>query len=307
MKDPARGRGRGREATPSLTYRPLKTLEDFEACVALQREVWGADFEECVPGAILRVAARYGGVLEGAFGGPNGGRLVGFVFGLTGLDQGRPVHWSDMLAVAPGWRGQGIGGRLKERQRLRLLELGVHEVRWSFDPLEARNARLNLSRLGAVGRWYERDMYGASSSPLHAGIGTDRLVVSWWIGPGVAPWDRGSAPGSRPSGPRPSDARSLEAGSSAPDPSTSGPEAVAPDGSDTGAGEGVLVPVPIPRDLQRLKAEDPEGARQWRLRVRAALEAPLAAGGSVVGFRDHGPPADPVLLLAPFTPPTPRP
>ncbi len=297
----------GAASGSSLTFRSLTTLGEFEACVALQREVWGADFEECVPGAILRVAARYGGVLEGAFGGPDGGRLVGFVFGLTGLDQGRPVHWSDMLAVAPGWRGQGIGGRLKERQRLRLLELGVHEVRWSFDPLEARNARLNLSRLGAVGRWYERDMYGASSSPLHAGIGTDRLVVSWWIGPGAPPGDRRRAPGSHPTGSPPSERRSAEAGSSAPDPFSPGPEAVAPDRSEAEAGEGVPVAVPIPRDLQRLKAEDPEGARQWRLRVRAALEAPLAAGGSVVGFRDDGPPADPVLLLVPPTPPTPRP
>jgi predicted GNAT superfamily acetyltransferase len=282
---------------PGIVIRDLGTQPEFEACVRLQQATWGEGFGESVPAAILRVASRYGGVIAGAFsegsagdpgggsggnpgGNPGGGsgqqrvsagtsdagrrpgaaevEMIGFVFGLTGLDGGRPVHWSDMLAVLPPWRGRGVGTALKAWQRARLLSLGVREMRWSFDPLEAGNAALNLARLGAVGRWYEEDMYGAPSSPLHASIGTDRLVVSWALD---------------------DEARGLRE----------------PD-ADT---ETRVVRVPIPRNVQELKARDPDEARRWRIRVREALTPLLAEGGEVRGFEDPGAPASPALLVVP--------
>src|SRR6266702_3327183 len=85
-----------------LHIRHLSTHEDFVGCVALQEETWGADFSERVPAAILKVSQRLGGVTAGAFDARD--QLVGFVFGMTGVENGRLVHWSDMLAVRPQLR-----------------------------------------------------------------------------------------------------------------------------------------------------------------------------------------------------------
>jgi len=164
-------------ALPDHTIRQLSSDADFRAAVQLQEETWGEGFGERVPVAILRTAQRLGGVASGAFAGD--GRLDGFVFGITGWRDGVPLHWSDMLAVRPDVRDRGLGEALKRHQRDVLLGRGVVDVEWTFEPLESRNAHLNFGRLGVVSRQYVRDYYGASDSPLHAGLGTDRLVVNW--------------------------------------------------------------------------------------------------------------------------------
>ena len=164
----------------SVVIRPLRTPAEFDACVALQETTWGAGFSERVPAALLQVVQRIGGLASGAFA-PDG-RLLGFVFGLTGIEGGRLVHWSDMLAVAPDARDRGIGRRLKEYQRDTVRRLGVERIYWTYDPLVARNAHLNLVRLGARVVEYVRDMYGAETdSALHRGVGTDRFIVAWEI------------------------------------------------------------------------------------------------------------------------------
>lgn len=165
----------------NVTLRPLNTHEEYEACVALQKEAWGQNFLECVPPSILFVAQKVGGVTAGAF--DDNGRLLGFVFGMTGVKEGRLVHWSHMLAVQKEVRGQGLGKRLKLYQRELLLKLGVEVVYWTYDPLVARNAHLNLNHLGANIQEYVPDMYGDDSgSDLHRGIGMDRFIVAWYIG-----------------------------------------------------------------------------------------------------------------------------
>ena len=161
-----------------MEIRHLVTHQDFQACIHLQEETWGAGFSERVPSAILHIARRLGGVVAGAF--DRDGSLCGFVFGLTGVEGVVPVHWSDMLAVTPRQRGQGLGVRLKAFQREDLLARGIRRMFWTFDPLEAGNAYLNLCKLGVVSNEYVVDMYGSNTgSPLHTGIGTDRLVVLW--------------------------------------------------------------------------------------------------------------------------------
>jgi predicted GNAT superfamily acetyltransferase len=164
---------------PEVEIRSLRSAEDYRACLDLQRETWGSSFSEAVPASILKVSQRIGGIAAGAFDGD--GALLGFVFGLTGVEGGRLVHWSDMLAVRRSHRGMGLGRRLKEFQRQALAPLGVEIVYWSYDPLEARNAHLNLERLGAAVTEYVVDMYAESDSELHHGLGTDRLVVAWPI------------------------------------------------------------------------------------------------------------------------------
>ena len=165
---------------PAVELRPLTSAADYAACVELQRATWGQGFAEAVPGSILKICQKVGGVAAGAFD-PEG-RLLGFVFGLTGVRGGRLAHWSHMLAVAPAARDLGIGARLKRFQRDLLLPLGIESVLWTYDPLEARNAHLNLNRLGAEVAEYVEDMYaGEMGSELAEGIGTDRFIVDWRI------------------------------------------------------------------------------------------------------------------------------
>lgn len=156
----------------------METLAEYHACVAIERETWGADFSECVPATILMVAQKLGGVVAGAFAAD--GTMLGFVFGMAGVIDGRPAHWSDMLAVRPGARGARVGERLKHYQRELARAAGAEAMYWTFDPLVARNAHLNLTRLGARVVEYVPNMYGdGTSSPLHGGLPTDRLVARW--------------------------------------------------------------------------------------------------------------------------------
>lgn len=161
----------------SVQIRPLSSLEDYEACTRLQEETWGDGFSERVSAAILMIANRLGGLSAGAF--DEKGALQGFVFGLTGIMEGETVHWSDMLAVRGKARNRGLGTRLKLYQREALLARGIRRMHWTFDPLQGRNANVNLCKLGIVCREYVRDMYGQTDSPLHRGVGTDRLVATW--------------------------------------------------------------------------------------------------------------------------------
>jgi predicted GNAT superfamily acetyltransferase len=162
-----------------LTLRPLHSLEEYQACADFQEEIWGQGFAEKVPPAILMIANRLGGLAAGAF--DESGELHGFVFGLTGVVKGQFIHWSDMLAVRGDRRDRGLGARLKRYQREVMLGRGIVEMRWTFDPLQGRNARLNFTKLGVISREYVEDMYGDTDSPLHQGIGTDRLVAYWFL------------------------------------------------------------------------------------------------------------------------------
>jgi predicted GNAT superfamily acetyltransferase len=163
-----------------IDVRQLRTHDEFIRCVELQHDVWGASFTERVSVGMLKVVQRIGGISAGAF--EEDGRLVGFVFGLTGVERGRLVHWSDMLAVREHLRDHGIGRRLKEFQRDTVRKLGVTRIYWTFDPLVSRNAHFNLTRLGAHVVEYVPDMYGGdTNSVLHRGVGTDRFIVAWDI------------------------------------------------------------------------------------------------------------------------------
>lgn len=159
-----------------IDLRHLERRDELEACVALQRATWGASFTECVPASILQVSRKIGGMVGGAW---DGERLVGFVYSLIGFQAGEPAHWSHMLAVHPEARGQGLGRRLKLFQRTQLMRRGVKRVFWTFDPLVARNAHLNLNRLAASVVGFVPNMYGdATGSPLHDGP-TDRFILRW--------------------------------------------------------------------------------------------------------------------------------
>ncbi len=157
----------------------------------MQVEVWGFSEFEVVPAAHLIAMHHYGGTCIGAF---DGARMVGFVFGFPGWEAGRPFHHSHMLAVLPEFRGKRVGEDLKWAQRERVLTQGLDLINWTFDPLQAPNANLNINRLGAVCRRYKVNLYGESHSPLHGGIPTDRFEAEWHLeSPRVKTLSRGDA------------------------------------------------------------------------------------------------------------------
>jgi predicted GNAT superfamily acetyltransferase len=162
-----------------ITYRDLTSLSDFATVVNLEQEIWGPGYTEPVPLPILAVTVKHGGILIGAF---DRDRMIGFVYSLAGLKDGRPMQWSHMAGVVDQFRNVGIGYRLKQLQRDRALQMGLNLIEWTYDPLQAANAHLNFSKLGVVVEEYEENVYGASQSPLHRGNPTDRFVAEWRIG-----------------------------------------------------------------------------------------------------------------------------
>jgi predicted GNAT superfamily acetyltransferase len=161
-----------------IHIQPLTSLEHFERCVVLQLEVWGYSDGDVIPRRVFVVAQRIGGQVVGAF---DGETLVGFAMSLPGYRDGKPYLHSHMLAVLPQYRNLGIGRRLKLAQRDDAIARGFNLMEWTFDPLEIRNAHLNIARLGVIVRRYQPDFYGPSSSPLQGGLPTDRLYAEWWL------------------------------------------------------------------------------------------------------------------------------
>jgi len=304
MKERARAAGEGGApdaGAAGLTLRQLAGPEDYRACYELQQVTWGRGFEGVVPPSVLKVAQRVGGILAGAFAAD--GRLLGFVLGLTGVRPPgsrraapavlpaaavapapppareaaapRPelLHWSHMLAVAPEARDLGLGTRLKLYQRELLLPLGVEVVEWTYDPLEARNAHLNLNRLGAEVVEYVEDMYeGESGSELARGIGTDRFIVAWRIA-----GERVRAALARQARAATADAVARFAGAPWVEPAAVG-------GGEPPLPSAPRVRIEVPARIQALKDEQPERALAWRLGTRRAFEAYLARGYRVTAF-----------------------
>ena len=161
-----------------IVCRDLTTLEEYAQVVELERVIWGPGYVEVVPVPILAVTVLRGGILIGAFAGD---RMVGFVYSLPGIKHGKPMQWSHMLGVVDEHRNDGTGRRLKLLQRERTLAMGLDLIEWTYDPMQALNAHLNFTRLGAIVEEYEENVYGTSQSPLHRGNPTDRFVAEWWI------------------------------------------------------------------------------------------------------------------------------
>ena len=161
-----------------FTYRNLTTLEDFAEVVELERRIWGPGYEDVVPVPILAVTVHCGGILIGAF---DGDRMIGFVYSLPGIKDGKPTQWSHMAGVLTEYRSAGLGRTLKLLQRDRTLAMGLDLIEWTYDPLQAMNAHFNFAKLGVVVEEYEENLYGTSASPLHQGNPTDRFVAEWWI------------------------------------------------------------------------------------------------------------------------------
>ncbi len=162
----------------SITIRKCEALAELQACVRLQKEVWNFVDAELVPLRIFVLATKIGGHVIGAFDGPG---LVGFALAIPGVRSGHPYLYSHMLAVRQQYRNRGLGRRIKLFQRDDALARGFELMEWTFDPLEIKNAYLNIEKLGAIARRYNVNQYGITSSPLQGGLPSDRLVAEWWM------------------------------------------------------------------------------------------------------------------------------
>ncbi len=167
--------------------RPLKTVAEFHAAEDLQRAAWGSDDIDIAPMHVMLTVARNGGVALGAFAGD---QLIGFVYGFLGTSRRygpeapaavKLKHCSHQLGVLPEWQSRGVGYALKVAQREAVRNQGLHLITWTYDPLESKNANLNIAKLGAVCNTYLRDYYGELQDDLNRGLATDRFQVDWWI------------------------------------------------------------------------------------------------------------------------------
>jgi predicted GNAT superfamily acetyltransferase len=229
--------------TNGIVVRKCATLEEFHACVELQREIWGESDLEVEPVTLFIVASYTGGQVLGAF---DGTRLVGYTLAIAGFQEDVVYLHSHHTGVHHDYRDRGLGRMLKFFQREEALARGIRFVQWTFDPLELRNAHFNLNRLGAICRRYKPNLYGITTSPLHRGLATDRLLAEWQL----------ESP------------RVLAAVSAiARDPASAPAE------------------IELPGDLARWKQSDPEKVKGVQDRIRAEFSSWFARGYAAIGTR----------------------
>jgi predicted GNAT superfamily acetyltransferase len=161
-----------------VVIRRCQGLDELRTCVALQKEIWNFTDEELVPLRMFVVAEKVGGQVMGAF---DGKEMVGFALSVPGMRSGYVYLHSHMLAVRKEQRNSGLGRRLKLLQREDALGRGIALIEWTYDPLEIKNAYLNIEKLGAISRRYNINQYGITSSPLQGGLPSDRLIAEWWL------------------------------------------------------------------------------------------------------------------------------
>ena len=255
------------------SIRPLTTIEDCRRVVDLEKLVWGyTDAEDVVPVPVLIVSVKRGGILLGAF--DRAGEMVGFVYSLSALKDGRASQWSHMLGVLPEARDSGLGTRLKLEQRTATLRMGLDLIEWTYDPLQAMNAHLNFAKLGVIVTEYEENIYGESSSPLHRGTPTDRFVAEWWLSsPDV---ERRIASGDGPQANPASTAPSVNS--------------VRRQGGSVECADVDLhrteprLAVEIPMGFNQLMQDEPAQALAWRMATRQIFTTYLHRGYRVVDF-----------------------
>ena len=224
-----------------ITVRSLRAVEEMRIGVELQQQIWGYSAIDTVPEQMFVVANESGGQVLGAF---QQDRPIGFTLAFAGIHQQRPHLQSHMVGVVPEFQNQGVGRLLKLAQRDDAIARGIDLIEWTFDPLQLKNAHFNLARLGAIVRRYIPNCYGRTSSPLHAGLPTDRLVAEWWLSS-----DRVK--------------RTI-------------------DGNNQYRGFSTRISIPVA--IRQICSNDPAQAEKIQSRVREQFEAYIAEGQAAVGL-----------------------
>ena len=261
---------------PELRFRDLHSADEFRQVMDLEQQVWGfTDLNDMVTLPVFTITVKRGAILIGAFDETD--RMVGFVYSIVGMKPPRQVlQWSHMLGVLPEYRNSGLGRALKLAQRDKALAQGYELVEWTYDPLQAMNAHLNFTKLGVVAEEYHRNVYGESTSVLHKGTPTDRLVAQWWIA-------------------RPHVERRVAPGGSIPVTSNEVTEAAPVNTTRPAHAWLANADVYLARDERRLALEIPMGftdmqrevpalALEWRMQTREIFETYFRRGYRVVDF-----------------------
>ena len=260
--------------------RLLDTPEDLHLVEELQRAVWPGSETDIVPMHMMITVVHNGGLVLGAF---EGEKIIGFVYGFPGLEETpdgpRPKHCSHQMGIHPDYRDSGIGFTLKRAQWQMVRHQGLDHITWTYDPLLSRNARLNISKLGAVCSTYRRSEYGEMRDGLNAGLPSDRFQVDWWINSRRV--DKRLSKNPRPTLTMEHVARSGLRAFYPPQFTDAGlirpPEHLPP------FEERILL-AEIPQDFMALKARDFALARDWRFFVRELFETAFAKGYIVTDF-----------------------
>ncbi|HEY3291946.1 MAG TPA: GNAT family N-acetyltransferase [Anaerolineae bacterium] len=245
----------------AITIRPITTYADYIAAEGLQMVAFGYEPIEVVPYVQLQSFSRAGGAVIGAF---DGATMVGVVFGYTGLrPDGTAYHRSQRMAVSPDYRRQGIGAALKYAQADVARSYVLRLMCWTYDPLRALNAHLNLHKLSAHAASYLENLYQSHMGERDTGASIDRLWVEWDLTSARHPLeeiDRSSCD---------TVVKNIEALPSEPDLNSSAP----------------VIVIQIPDDYEAIQAAGQERLRKWRLATRAAFIHYLGRGYSVADFK----------------------
>lgn len=246
----------------NITTRKLETIEEMRLVQSLEKTVWGS---ESIPIHQTYTAVTNGGLILGAF---DGEEIVGFSYGFTGFSNGKTYLCSHMLGIHPDYQLMGIGKTLKEEQRKFAIEMGYDLITWTFDPLESRNAYLNLSKLYGICDIYLENWYGEMEDGLNKGLPSDRFKIEWWIKserveeqwvPTITHFDRPFMVGKSEQG----------------SPTLEWSEQDIPTNS---AG----IEIPIPENFQSIKKNEPALALDWRLKIRAIFQRLFSEGYALV-------------------------
>lgn len=229
---------------PGVAIRECLSIEDFQQCIELERAVWKDDDIGIMPIRLYMISQACNAPTIGAF--ESSGRLVGFVHTMIALMDRHAVYHSHLAAVIEDLRHKDIGFRMKLAQRQHALKAGVPLIIWTFDPLQSRNAHLNINKLGAIVRRYEVNYYSEGlSTVFDSDVPSDRIFAEWWVS---SPHVESVLAGNRPYV-----------------------------GDET---KSVL----IPEDIKQVRSRSVEEHLKWRIRVREDFQSALAGGLIVRGF-----------------------
>jgi predicted GNAT superfamily acetyltransferase len=259
----------------NLEIKPIRSLFDLKRTHDIQRNTWGYRDLMIIPYTQLVSAQHSGGTLLGAY---LDGELVGFVYGYLGMSGGSLYLFSQRMGVLPSVQSRGIGAALKLAQREQMLRQGIDLIVWSYDPLEGKNAMLNIEKLGGIVRTYVRDIYGRVENPLQAGLAMDRFLLEWHLmSDRVRQYIRGEILRPTPQ------AWLAEKDYRLVNYANWDSELPRPIAADLELDDDVLL-VQVPANLQVIKRRDLAIARGWRTTTRAIFETYFRRGYVITGF-----------------------
>jgi len=242
----------------AIAIRTPEDAHEMGVCVDLQQRIWSYAPLDTVPDQVFIVAKKTGGQVMIAY---DADMPVGFALAFAATRDGLTYLHSHMVGVVDEYQNRGVGRLLKLAQREDALERGINLIEWTFDPLQLKNAHFNIERLGAIVRHYIPNLYGRTSSPLHAGLPTDRLVAEWWV-------------------------RSQRV------------EDVLASNPRSSSSPATRERIAIPADIRQICRDEPQRAEQIQSKLRAQFVSDLASGQAAVGFeldQEHG-----TYLLEPY-------